>query len=984
MSAPLPAAAPATALATESPSAAPRPSADHSGWRVWVDTFGAKLLRSPPVGRCLALGGALSMLLLSARLLGLAPDLTLWQAGGGLLLGIGGLLLILPQWLGWPRQAVVTVGVGLLLLSAVTESLRASIAPTSWPPGFSTLASLLPSLLAGAAGLLLLPAFFGLQHSSLASMLAALVGGLLLSSLGATSIVGVLAFGIDLWSAYDTLVIVLLTLIAFWFGALVLAALETRVTYRWAARLLLWRSILVRVAGVFVGVVVAAKIYPPLFSFVWRLTFATPLEGQADTLATLGSLLLGVLTAIAFLLLPRLIAQWQLAGRLCASAAAESVWFAVLILLPGSALLVLPMGLSIPFDLRPLESLAASVFLAAVTHTLLRLWFGRPPIDCPTGANRSPLFVFLPERTPTAASLMWVERVLLDWPGGPVTLVAPPSAVWQTGGPHLRLAQQAGLLSALFVERLWQMSEWQRLRLPPAIARAALPLSELYGGRVAWQAALAEAPGAARRLVIVGDSPLAWDAAFFAALPEDSEVVADPAAVVPRLPLTVQRVAFNAAARRNEWLAAFQRRQTPAKPPERRLLLLHAPHDAALAQGLAAALDGLRDTQEQHIVAATLSAGKADQRVILQLDGRSLATLAELFVRFSARAAAQRSDFLARLSVALVRQLFGTSPARVDLLVVETAQAADGDAVLARGLERDADAVFSLLPADAAIDAPRLYDSSTYGATWRLPPRSTLDAARVAELARGWLDGRWAPLSTAVRPNERPAASETPAVASNEPPDVPSPKVAAAEPVIAPTSPPTEQIDADEPEAPLDESSPPAPPVNAYVCYASQDQFEWQTLRDRLAPLVADGALVFRQEALPGNDWAAENAAALAEAELVLLLLSPAFLDSPAGKHELEAVVKRAMSTPLRLLPILLRRCDWQGLPLASFQFLPRDGVPVVDSPVPERAYANVADEIARQVHTMCVAPAPSVNPAPSAAAKKSARRKVRDDSSLA
>lgn len=984
MSAPLPAAAPAAAPATEPPSAATPPTADHSGWRVWASTFGAKLRRSPPVGRCLALGGALSVLLLSARLLGLAPDLTLWQAGGGLLLGVGGVLLVLPQWLGWPRQAAVTVSVAMLLLTAVTESLRASIAATILPPGLSMLTSLLPSLLAGAVGLLLLPAFLGLRSSSLVDMLTALVGGVSLASLGASSIVGALALGINLWSTYSVLPAAVLIYLALWLGALALARLETRLAYRWTARLLLWRSMLMRTTGLLVGFVVAIHTYPPLFSVVWRLAFATLVEGLAGTLATFGCVLIGMLTVAVFLLLPRLIARGQLAGRLNASAAAESVWFAVLVLLPGSASLVLAIGLSINFDPRPLESLGASVFFAAVTHTLLRLLFGRPLIDYPPGANMAPLFVFLPERTPTAASLTLAERVLLGWPGGPVTLVAPPSAVWQTGGPHLRLAQQAGLLPALFVERLWQMSEWQRLRLLPAIARAVLPLGELYGGRVAWQAALAEAPGVARRLVIVGDSPLAWDAAFFTALPEDSEIVADPAAVIPQQPLAVQRVAFNEAARRNEWLAAFQRRQTPATLPVRRLLLLHAPHDATLAQRLAAALDGLRDTKEQRIVAATLSAGKADRRVFLQLDGRSLTTLAELFVRFSARAAAQRSDLLARMSVALVRQFFSTSPARVDLLVIETGRAADGDAVLARGLERDADAVFSLLPADSAVDAPRLYDVSAYEATWRLPPRSTLDAARMAELGQFWLDGRWAPLSTDVGPNERPAASETPAAASDEPPGVPPPELADAEPVIAPTASPAEQIDADEPEAPLAESSPPTSPVKAYVFHASQDQFEWQTLRDLLAPLVADGALVFRQEALPGKDWAAENAAALAEAELLLLLLSPAFLESPAGRYELEAAVKRALSAPLRLLPILLRRCDWQGLPLASFQILPADGVPVVDSPVPERTYANVADEIARQVRALCVAPASSVERAPSAAAKKSAKRKVRDDSSLA
>ncbi|MBL8399380.1 MAG: hypothetical protein JNL84_14765 [Candidatus Accumulibacter sp.] len=934
------------------------------GQRGRLIAFARALARSSRIGRFLAAGGAASVLILSVILLELAPGSPWSAAWIGVLLGVGGALLILPEWLGWPRRMTALVAINLLMLSAATEWLRTTLAPATWPAGLGSfsplLGALLPSLLLGGGGLLFLPTFLG-GNSSLIGLLAALGGGLLLSALGAGSILNAVTAVIDLWPGPGkTLVIEFLAATAVWLAALALAAMETRLPPRWSARLLLWRSVLLYLGGVLAGVGVALQLYPPLFVGAWRLLFATPFEGLAVAASALLSTLAGLMTAAFFLLLPRVLARRQLAGRLTATAAGEAGWFAALALAASSALLAALLGMEsgrvdyADLELAPVSALAVVGVLTAVAHTTLRLLLGWPakqrqPEATMTRGN--PLLVFLPERTPTAASQALAIRAIRAWidaTGGPVTRVAPAAAALRIGGAHLRLAQQAGLLPALFVDRHWQAANWQRLRPANEVAASVLPLAELYGGAAAWRTALAEAPDDARVLVIVGDSPLAWDTAFFDALPKRGEIVCDAAAMPPTR-VDRQTLAFVDAARRDDWLSAFLQRQRPAVGATRRLLLLYAPPDVAMAQALAAALDGLSDPQGQRIVASPIATTLENSLAVLRLDGRSLATAVGLGARFAVRSAAGRPGLQLSLIKAMAQYWLNLYPARIDLLVLETAVASTSQAMLAGGLDRDADAVYSLLPAETdADDQPRLYERSAYRATWRLPPRSALDAHRVSELARDWLDGRWSPLPPTVTASSEATLEGSASTIAAEvplPPESPSPPEPApgTTPATATAKAPNASI---APETPAAKPS----PVKAHVLYASQDQRDYQTLRRHLSVFEADGLIAFRQDAPRERDWAVEITATLAEAELVLTLFSAEFLASSHCLGELDQVLKRALSGQTRLIPIPLRGREWLKLNplLARFPALPADGTPVAETPVPEQTFADIALAIRR------------------------------------
>ncbi|HMW16519.1 MAG TPA: toll/interleukin-1 receptor domain-containing protein [Accumulibacter sp.] len=974
--------------------------------------FAQALARSPRIGRWLAAGGALSVLISSSIVLDPTPGVPWSAASIGVLFGVGGALLVLPEWLGWPRRITGWVAFGLLTLTTASEWLRVSLTP-SLPAGLGFLGGLVPSLLIGGAGLLLLPTFLG-AHSSLIGLLTALVGGLVLSALGAVSLLSAAAAIIDLWNGPGySLLIECLPAVACGLVALVLTGFEGRLISRWPVHLLRVRSALLRFGAVLAGAGVALYIYPPLFTALWRLIFATPLAGLAVAISALLSALAGLTTAAFFLLLPRALARWQLAGRLTANAAGETGWFVALLLITSSS----PLGLSSAFEIYtnlPEESaLAVAGVLTVAAYTVLRLLLGRPPSGHPSVATSSaaatpvPLLLFLPERTPTAASAALAERVTRAWIGGsgagnasrgPVIRVAPSPAALRIAGPHLWLAQQAGLLSALFVDEPGQTGRWRRLRLASELAVSALPLTEIYGGATAWQTALADASAGARVLVIVGDSPLAWDADFFAALPEHGEIVGDAAVDWPSSDRERQTMAFADTRQRADWLHIFQERQRPAAEATRRLLLLYQnPQDqgdsegdqAALAQALAAALDGQTDSDGLRIVASPL-ASTLNSLAVLRLDGRSLAAAFSLGARFAVREADRRTGLQISLIRAMARYWLALYPARIDVLVLETTLASDGNNALANGLDQDADTVYSLLPAEADADeGPRLYERSTYRATWRLPPRSALDPARVAELARRWLDGRWAPLpppadktqvispsavaeepvefgaaslSSAAPVPEAPFEAASPAfesVQSGEsgegieggtpwppaPPPSPEPAPAAAKKKFVKFSPELETVA---------ESEPPLLPVKAYVLYASQDQSDYLTLRRHLAACEADGLIAFRQDAPQENDWAAEIAATLAETELVLVLLSTEFLTSTHCLGELEQVLQRSLNGQARLIPIHLRSNDALKLiPMLGrfqgFQLLPAAGRPIAETPDPEKTFADIA-RVIRQV----------------------------------
>ncbi|MBK7953561.1 MAG: toll/interleukin-1 receptor domain-containing protein [Candidatus Accumulibacter sp.] len=712
-----------------------------------------RLAHSPLPARMLALAAMLTTLTVALAGFDLAGA-SIRDARIGLLLGGGAAVMALPRWLGWPDKTLAAVAI-LALTTGLSSSLLLATTLPAYLAWLLAASEVWLVLLFGSFVLILLPGFLR-GRTSLVGTLASALGGLLLVSLGAECV----GIGITSWldlrgQGSGPLAGVLLLATVVWLGAWWMSRIETRSSFRRAGRLLAWRSGLLRLGGVIAGVAAGVATLPAAGDVVWPVVFNTPLEGLTSEIAYLIGALTGLLMAAIFALLPGLLARLQLSGRLAANAAAEAGWFAALALLvaTGRFALVEPVaaiaaawlaGTRWAFAARevsfPVELLSyvVPVVLATLTHTAIRLLLGRVP-----KRSAIPLWIFLPENRPPAASLDCALLTARAWSVGPVTLVAPPPVALMVRGKHLRLAQQAGLLPALFVDRLSQAASWRRLRLPAEQAWNGLPFGELYGAGEAWRAAFAELSANARTLVIIGSAQPAWDAAFFKALPAGSELLCQRADAVPATNAGVLRhcVDLSQPSLCADWLAAFAQRNTPAALRQRRILVLYHAADALLGQRLALALDGTIDPAGRQVIASPLDV-RPSGSVLLQMDARTLETVIGLAARFAAALGeAPRASLFVRLIGLVASYVASVSALQIDLVVIEASAGPLEGASTARGLESDADSVISLLPANASPDLPRLYAADAYTGMLRLPPASALDERGLGELAQRLVAG---------------------------------------------------------------------------------------------------------------------------------------------------------------------------------------------------------------------------------------------------
>lgn len=87
----------------------------------------------------------------------------------------------------------------------------------------------------------------------------------------------------------------------------------------------------------------------------------------------------------------------------------------------------------------------------------------------------------------------------------------------------------------------------------------------------------------------------------------------------------------------------------------------------------------------------------------------------------------------------------------------------------------------------------------------------------------------------------------------------------------------------------------------------------------------------------------------LEQADIILLLVSPDFL---ASEYCYDVEVKRAMerheSGAARVIPVILRPCDWQSAPFGKLLAAPQDGRPITKWPDLDEAFLDVAKAIRR------------------------------------
>jgi hypothetical protein len=139
------------------------------------------------------------------------------------------------------------------------------------------------------------------------------------------------------------------------------------------------------------------------------------------------------------------------------------------------------------------------------------------------------------------------------------------------------------------------------------------------------------------------------------------------------------------------------------------------------------------------------------------------------------------------------------------------------------------------------------------------------------------------------------------------------------------------------------------PPIRLFYSYAREDEIFRKELDKHLSALKRTGVIApwHDRRIVPGVDWAHEIDRHLEDAHLVLLLVSADFLASEYcwGVEMTRALEMHGAGTA-RVVPVMVRPVDIEGVPFANLQALPRDAKPITEWGNPDTAWADVAKGI--------------------------------------
>ncbi len=94
----------------------------------------------------------------------------------------------------------------------------------------------------------------------------------------------------------------------------------------------------------------------------------------------------------------------------------------------------------------------------------------------------------------------------------------------------------------------------------------------------------------------------------------------------------------------------------------------------------------------------------------------------------------------------------------------------------------------------------------------------------------------------------------------------------------------------------------------------------------------------------PGSDWADQINENLESAQIILLLVSADFIVSDyCWGMEMTRAMERHEEDEARVVPIILRDCDWTSAPFGKLQALPKNAQSVTSFANQDQAFSDIA-----------------------------------------
>lgn len=171
-----------------------------------------------------------------------------------------------------------------------------------------------------------------------------------------------------------------------------------------------------------------------------------------------------------------------------------------------------------------------------------------------------------------------------------------------------------------------------------------------------------------------------------------------------------------------------------------------------------------------------------------------------------------------------------------------------------------------------------------------------------------------------------------------------------------------ETEDQDQPKAQAPPTPTPSPmtpnadgPLEVFISYSHQDDELRKKLDTHLSGLKREGNIVaWHDRAIEaGEEWETQIKGHLESAQIILLLVSPDFIASNyCYDIEMQRAMDRHNEGTARVIPIILRPCDWKRSPFSKLQSLPKEGLPITRWDDQDEAFLDVVNGIRRAVET--------------------------------
>lgn len=145
-------------------------------------------------------------------------------------------------------------------------------------------------------------------------------------------------------------------------------------------------------------------------------------------------------------------------------------------------------------------------------------------------------------------------------------------------------------------------------------------------------------------------------------------------------------------------------------------------------------------------------------------------------------------------------------------------------------------------------------------------------------------------------------------------------------------------------------------PLKLFISYSHKDENYKDQLITHLSSLKRQGVVKdwHDRKIFAGEEWDNSIKQELLDSDIIILLISADFLNSDyCSEIEIKKAMERHELGEAKVIPIIVRPCDWKNLPFSKIQGLPKDAKALSTWKNIDEGYLNIIDGIKNVINTI-------------------------------